>query len=82
MNLTGYYNEEVLNTMLKDGEINHLEYIFHHSPEMKEDFEQYCRDNGKNQDNDAANAYFVNLMEKTAEEYDIDAEEEYPLTIE
>lgn len=76
MNLTGYYSEDVLNTMLENGNISHLEYLFHHSPEKKEEFENFCREKGLTMDEKAAGAFFKNWMETVAEDYNIDGERE------
>lgn len=74
MNLNGYYNDEILNKMLEEEKISHLEYIFHHSPEMKAEFEEFCNEKGLTQDEKAARAYFDHWMEEVSEDIDIDAD--------
>lgn len=76
MELNGYYNEETLNKMLEEQEITHLEYIFHHSPEMKAEFEEFCKEKEYPQDEKAARAYFDHWMDIVSEDFDIDAAED------
>ena len=33
--LEGFYNEDVLDELLEEGKITNLDYIYHHSEEMK-----------------------------------------------
>lgn len=57
MELHGFYKEETLNELLQENKISRLEYIYHHSQEMKEDFEQFCKERELSQNNEAAQQF-------------------------
>ena len=40
--LEGFYNEDVLDELLEEGKITNLDYIYHHSEEMKSNYAEYC----------------------------------------
>ena len=42
MELQGFINEGTLNELLDNEKISTLEYIWHHSQEMKDDFMEFC----------------------------------------
>ena len=39
--LEGFYNEDVLDELLEEGKITNLDYIYHHSEEMKSNYAEY-----------------------------------------
>lgn len=45
IDLHGYYNEDTLDDLLYKGEITRLDYLYHHSEEKKQMFEEYCQKN-------------------------------------
>ena len=55
--LNGFYNEDVLEELLYNGEITQLEAIYHHSQERIDDFKGYCQRRGLQEDEAAAEAY-------------------------
>lgn len=57
MNLEGFYNEEHLDPLVYEGKITRLEYIYHHSQEMIDEFKDYCSQNGLKEDEPAANKF-------------------------
>ena len=57
MNLEGFYNEEYLDPLVYEGKITRLEYIYHHSQEMIDEFKNYCSQNGLQEDETAANKF-------------------------
>lgn len=69
MELMGFYNEDVLSELLYNEEISHLEYIYHHSRERIEDFKGYCGENGFNEDEEAAESFFDNLLRREEESH-------------
>lgn len=62
--LKGYYNQEVLDEILHDDRIGRLEYIYHHSDQMKEDFSRFCTENRLDQDDASAEKFFDARLEK------------------
>lgn len=64
--LQGFYNEDVLQELLFNGEINHLSFVFHHSEEKKADFLAYCQKEGL-EPNDLAAQKFVEYELKEEE---------------
>jgi len=69
MNLQGFYNEETLNELLDNKQISKMEYIYHHSPEMKEDFVDFCHDSGLEMNESSAQKYmeYRRALEETAD---------------
>ena len=57
MNLEGFYNEEYLDPLVYEGKITRLEYIYHHSQEMIDEFKDYCSQNGLKEDETTANKF-------------------------
>lgn len=41
-----YYTEEELVEKVQSGKFTMLDYVNHHSPEMSEDFKEYCQKKG------------------------------------
>jgi len=62
--LQGFYNEDVLEELLYNGEITTLEYVYHHSQERKDDFKDYCQRRGLQETEDAAKAYLNYLLKR------------------
>lgn len=60
--LRDFYNEEDLDKMLYEGEITHLQYVQHHSQQMKDDFEEFCRKNDLEENEEAANKFKDHLL--------------------
>ena len=57
MELKGYYNERTLDELLQEGKICRLEYIYHHSAEMRRDFSDFCLKESLQQNDKAAEAF-------------------------
>lgn len=62
--LKGYFSEEVLDEMLFDGTIGRMEYIFHHSEAMKNEFLDYCKQNSLPVDDESAEKFFDHRLKK------------------
>ena len=56
-NLEGFYSENVLQEMLHNGEIDHLQYVCHHSEERKMAFVSFCGERGLSADDKAAQQF-------------------------
>ena len=70
--LEGYHSEENLQEMLHNGEIDHLQYVCHHSEERKMAFISFCGERGLSADDKAAQQfveYQLNQEEKAHSEY-------------
>ncbi len=65
--LKGFYQEAVLEELLYNGEITQLEYIYHHSQEMIDDFKMYCKKRSLQETEASAAAYSDFLLKR--EEY-------------
>ena len=57
MNLNGFYNEEVLQELLHEEKITYLDYVYHHSQEMIDEFKDYCNQNNLPEDELSANKF-------------------------
>lgn len=57
MKLKGFYSEDVLRPLLYEGKITTLEFLFHTSEEQKQEFENYCKENGLPLDEDSAKKF-------------------------
>lgn len=55
--LKGFYNEQILEQLLYNGEITRLEYIYHHSQERIDNFKMYCQKRSLQENETAAEAY-------------------------
>ena len=56
-NLEGFYSENELQEMLHNGEIDHLQYVCHHSEERKMAFVSFCGERGLAADDKAAQQF-------------------------
>mgnify|MGYP006872993830 CR=1 FL=1 len=63
-NLQGFYNEDVLEELLYNGDISRLEFVYHHSQERRDDFKAYCHKRGIHETEDAAEAYCSYLLKR------------------
>ncbi len=61
INLKGFYNINVLQKMLYEGQITQLDYVMHHTEEDKKAFLDFCQERKIEVDNDAAQQF----LEKT-----------------
>lgn len=71
-NLEGFYSENELQEMLHNGDINHLQYVCHHSEGRKIAFVSFCGERGLSADDKAAQQfveYQLNQEEKAHSEY-------------
>ena len=71
-NMEGFYSENELQEMLHNGDINHLQYVCHHSEERKMAFVSFCGERGLSADDKAAQQfveYQLNQEEKAHSEY-------------
>lgn len=71
-NLEGFYSENELQEMLHKGDIDHLQYVCHHSEERKIAFVSFCGERGLSADDKAAQQfveYQLNQEEKAHSEY-------------
>ena len=62
--LKGFYNEDVLEELLYNGEITRLEYIYHHSQERIDDFKMYCQKRELHENEAAAEAYSEFILKR------------------
>lgn len=64
--LEGFYNEDVLDELLEEGKISNLDYIYHHSEEMKAEYSKYCSegDNPVEQTEESAGAFLAMVGEE------------------
>lgn len=62
--LQGFYNEDVLEELLYNGEITWLEFIYHHSKERIDDFKTYCQRRGLQETEETAEAYSDYLLKR------------------
>ena len=61
--LVGFYNEDVLDELLEEGKITNLDYIYHHSEEMKSDYAEYCGEDKLEQNEETAGAFLSTVYE-------------------
>lgn len=57
MDLKGYYSEETLVELFQQERISRLQFVYHHSPERREDFINFCRERGLQENETAAELY-------------------------
>lgn len=62
--LEGFYNEEVLDELLEEGKITNLDYIYHHSEEMKSNYATYCSEDKLEQNEETAGAFLASINEE------------------
>ena len=61
--LEGFYNEDVLDELLEEGKITNLDYIYHHSEEMKSNYAEYCGEDKLEQNEETAGAFLAKVYE-------------------
>ena len=61
--LEGFYNEDVLDELLEEGKITNLDYIYHHSEEMKSNYAEYCSEDKLEQNEETAGAFLAKVYE-------------------
>ena len=62
--LEGFYNEDVLDELLEEGKITNLDYIYHHSEEMKSNYAEYCSEDKLEQNEETAGAFLAKVYEE------------------
>ena len=62
--LEGFYNEDVLDELLEEGKITNLDYIYHHSEEMKSNFAEYFSEDELEKNEEAAGAFLAKVYEE------------------
>ena len=62
--LEGFYNEDVLDELLEEGKITNLDYIYHHSEEMKSNYAEYCGEDKLEQNEETAGAFLAKVYEE------------------
>lgn len=67
MTLEGYYSADTLNPLLEKGEITILEYIYHHSEKMKQDYENFCKERSLQQDEGSASVFLDRILRQEEE---------------
>lgn len=67
MRLEGFQDEQTLNELLYEGKISQLEYIRHHSQEMTDEFKEFCKQNGLEENEESADRFRDNLLRKEEE---------------
>jgi hypothetical protein len=70
--LEGFYNDDTLKPMLHNGEITTLDYVCHQSEQMKQQYIDYCKERGLQQDEKSAHTFLewsLNLEEKEHTDY-------------
>ena len=60
--LQGFYNEDVLEELLYNGEITTLEFVYHHSQEKIDAYKEYCQKNNLQEDESSAAAFCEHLL--------------------
>ena len=55
--LEGFYNDDTLKPMLHNGEITTLDYVYHQSEQLKEQYIDYCKKRGLQQDEKSAQTF-------------------------
>ena len=69
--LEGFYNDDTLKPMLHNGEIT-LDYVYHQSEQIKQQYIDYCQERGLQQDEKSAKTFIewsLNQEEKAHSEY-------------
>ena len=57
INLKGYYREDILIGLFREGQISRCQLICHHSPERRQQFIDFCMENRLQQDEKAAELF-------------------------
>lgn len=64
LELKGFYKEQTLQELLYKGNINKLEYIYHHSQKLIDIFKSYCQNNHLQEDDMSADSFMNNLLKQ------------------
>ena len=70
--LEGFYNDDTLKPMLHNSEITTLDYVYHQSEQLKEQYIDYCKKRGLQQNEKSAQTFLewsLNLEEKEHTDY-------------
>ena len=70
--LEGFYNDDTLKPMLHNGKITTLDYVYHQSEQIKQQYIDYCQERGLQQDEKSAKTFMewsLNQEEKAHSEY-------------
>lgn len=70
--LEEFYNDDTLKPMLHNGEITTLDYVYHQSEQIKQQYIDYCQERGLQQDENSAKTFMewsLNQEEKAHSEY-------------
>ena len=62
--LKGFYKEQTLQELLYKGNINKLEYIYHHSQKLIDKYKSYCQNNHLQEDDMSADSFMNNLLKQ------------------
>lgn len=62
-----YEPEEILVAKIQSGEYGWKEYIGHHSRELKQEYESYCRHQGLDPQNEETAVLFIEMKEQQLE---------------
>lgn len=68
-----YYDEVTLYEMLHNRQISWLDFVRHHSPEKKEEYEEYCRERALPETPETAEAfekYLLQMEDQSTDELD------------
>jgi len=60
--LDGYYKEETLIELFQEGKITRCQLIWHHSPERRQEFIDFCSEKGLQQDETAAELFSEEMI--------------------
>ena len=67
INLNGYYKEDVLIELFEENKITRCQLICHHSPERRQEFIDFCYENGLQQDEEAAERFSFEVLAQQEE---------------
>lgn len=63
-----YYPEEELIDLVQTGVFGWFEYVYHYSPEWREDYTDFCRERGIDMKNDSNALAYITFREDLFEE--------------
>lgn len=69
--LHGFYNEETLIDLFEKGEITRLQMVCHQSPDIKEDYKDFCLENGLDVNEERSASLYVEERVRQEEEGEI-----------
>ena len=58
------YSEEKLNEQLNNGEMTYVEYIEQHDEDVRDEYEQFCKDNGLDPKAEESAMEFIDIREE------------------